>query len=343
MKHDKLIADRLKKLKKAVTGANRPLILIYGNPDPDALASAWALKEIMHSAGAKADIRYTGEFGRLENETMVKVLQIPAEPLKENELAGADLVALVDSQPDFFKPVELPRCDIVIDHHPRKTSREYLFSDIRPNCLATSLILTEYLRISGLRVSAKLATALYYGIQTDRQNVKRWPTSEDTEAILYLQRKASKNILRKIEFSSYSLGRLDYFSIALTKIRYAKGVLYSHVGPVPYTDVCVQIADFLTRVKEAKWAVVSGVVRDKLIIIFRCDGHNKHAGKTANAAFGNMGSAGGHVTMGRAEILNENMPRGIYFTDNEKVEKFVLREIARVEKEFGSILRVIPE
>jgi nanoRNase/pAp phosphatase (c-di-AMP/oligoRNAs hydrolase) len=343
MKGDKPILDKLKKLKEVVTNKKNPFILIYGNPDPDALASAWALKEIMRSAGAEADIRYTGEIGRLENETMINVLQIPAEPLKETELAKAGLVALVDSQPDFFKPAELPRCDVVIDHHPRKTGREWLFSDIRPNYLATSLILTEYLKASGLRVSIKLATALYYGIQTDRQNMKRWPTSEDVEDIHFLQRKASKSMLRKIEFSSYSLGRLDYFSIALTKIRYAKGVLYSHVGPVPNADVCVQIADFLTRVKEAKWAVVSGVVRDKLIIIFRCDGHNKHAGKTATAVFGDMGSAGGHVTTGRAEILNENMPKGIYLTNNEKVEKFVLKEIARVEKEFRSILKVIPE
>lgn len=340
MERDKLIVDRL---KKTVANANSPLILIYGNPDPDALASAWALKEIMRSAGAEANIRYTGEIGRLENETMMSALQIPAEPLKETDLANADLVALVDAQPDFFKPAELPRCDIVIDHHPKKTNREYLFSDIRPHCLATSLILTEYLKVSGLPVSTKLATALYYGIQIDSQNVKRWPTSEDVEAILFLQRKASKNILRKIEFSSYSLGRLDYFSIALTKVRYARGVLYSHVGPVPYADVCVQIADFLTRVKEAKWAVVSGIVKDKLIIIFRCDGHHKHAGKTATAAFGSIGSAGGHVTTGRAEILNENMPKGVYLTNNEKVEKFVLKEIAKVEKEFRSILKVIPK
>ncbi len=158
MKRGKPIVGWLKKLKETVANTNSPLILIYGNPDPDALASAWALKEIMHSAGAEANIRYTGEIGRLENETMINVLQIPAEPLKETELASADLVALVDSQPDFFKPVELPRCDIVIDHHPKKTSRECLFSDIRPNYLATSLILTEYLKVSGLPVSTKLAT-----------------------------------------------------------------------------------------------------------------------------------------------------------------------------------------
>ncbi|MDY6864276.1 MAG: DHH family phosphoesterase, partial [Thermodesulfobacteriota bacterium] len=332
MKELKKIKKKLAHLNQIISVSKKPLILVYSNPDPDALASAWALKEIMHSVGVSAAIGYTGEVGRLENEAMISSLKIPASALKEDSLPDTDLIALVDSQPGFFKPFELPRCDIVIDHHPRESYRKYAFCDIRPKCLATSSILTEYLQASGINTGTKLATALHYGIQTDSRNMQRRPTEVDTEAIHFLEKRTNIHLLRCIEFSSYSLGRLDYFSIALIKLRHSHNVLYSHIGTVDYADVCVQIADFLIRVKEAKWALVSGVVGKKLVIVFRCDGHKKHAGKTAHSAFGILGSAGGHKIMGRAEIIDTALPSGHALTNNEQTELFILKSIAKVEK-----------
>ncbi len=335
--------DMAESLRQAISQVQTPLILIYSNPDPDALASAAALREIVRTGGVQTLIRYTGEVGRLENQTMINVLSIPAEPLDEHVLKNADMIALVDAQPDFFKFVDLPRVDIVIDHHPRKNKKNYPFCDIRSTILATSSIMTAYLRALDIPIPGKLATALYYGIKTDSSNSNRWPTEMDSDAIRFLESKVKRNLLRKIEFSSYSIRRLDYFSIALTKLRHARNILYSDVGPVPYADVCAQIADFLIRVKEADWALVSGVVDRKLVIVFRCDGHQKSAGKTAAAAFGSLGSAGGHRTMGRAEIEEKALPPGINLTCNETIERFVIESLAAAEKSLKPLLRTIPK
>jgi len=331
--------SRLKKLYKAISGTKRPLILIYGNPDPDALASAWAMKELLHVADVTASIRYTGEVGRLENEAMIHSLRIPALSLEKNNLHDADLIILVDCQPEFFKDIQLPRCDIIIDHHPRKSHREYPYVDIRPYCLASSSILTQYIQANQIQINKRLATALYYGIQTDSRNSQRRPTSIDLDAIHFLEKKIDRNLLRRIEISSYSLSFLDYFSIALIKLRYSNNVLYSHMGPVLSSDVCVQIADFLIRVKEAKWTIVSGVAGKKLIVVFRCDGNKKHAGKTAQAAFGIFGSAGGHRTMARAEIDENELPLAITLTQNERLERFILEALSKVERGFKSLFR----
>jgi len=336
-----LAQRHLRSLRAAAAGKIRPLILIYGNPDPDALASAWALREILRATGPTAAVAYTGEVGRLENEAMIALLRVPAVPLREPMLKHADLVALVDAQPEFFRAPPLPRCDIVIDHHPRKTSHAAPFADIRPHCGATSSILTEYLESAGLPIGSRLATALYYGIQTDSRSLQRGYAPTDRRALLLLDPKVNRVLLRRIEFSSYSLSRLDYFAVALARLRYARGVLYSNVGPVPQPDICVQIADFLIRVKEANWALVSGPVGKNLVIVFRCDGHKKDAGRTAEAAFGAIGSAGGHRTMGRAEIPQSALPDGILLTQNERVERFVISSLARVEKGFRPLLRSI--
>lgn len=333
--------EKLARLREVMAGRERALILIYRNPDPDSLSSAWALKEIMRVNGLAATIAYTGEVGRLENEAMIKYLRIPAEPLNMDDLYAADLIALVDSQPDFYKGIDLPRCDIVIDHHPVKSPLEVPFADVRTNCLATASILTSYMEASEASVGVRLATALYYGIITDSRYRQKNSSLIDKNAMLFLDNKVNRTVLRRIEFSSYSLRTLNYFNIALIKLRYSRNVLYSDMGPVPTSDVCVQVADFLIRVKEANWALVSGVVSRKLVIVFRCDGHKKDAGKTAQAAFGELGSAGGHSTMGRAEIDESALPDGILLTQNEKVERFVLTSLANYERGFRPILRTL--
>jgi len=335
------IQSKLKKLKQAVGDAKNVYILIYSNPDPDGLGSAWALKEILNQWGVNSFIGYTGEVGRLQNASMIQSLRLPAERVNLELLHKADRVAMVDSQPSFFTDLELPRIDMVIDHHPGKTDPSVPFSDIRHNVLSTCSMLTEYLIALGKPIPKRLATALYYGIETDSRGQQKSPSPTDSEAILHLDKLADRNLLRRIEFSQYSFNDLDYFNIALIKRRYARNVLYSHIGAVPYTDVCVQVADFMIRVKESNWALVTGVVKNKLVIVFRCDGHQKNAGKVAQAAFGEMGSAGGHRTMGRAEIPGKSLPKGVSLTQNEKLEWFVVSSLARADSSFRPLQRYL--
>lgn len=333
--------DRLANLYKTANGAKRALVLIYGNPDPDALASAWALREILKARNVPLEIEYTGEIGRLENESMIKNLHIPVTKMDQESVRKADLIALVDAQPSFFRDFTLPRCDIVVDHHPFRLTEPVAHTDIRTHCLATASMLTEYVRKANVRVSRTLATALYYAIDVDSRHRNSAPSNTDREALDFLIGRVSWHLLRRIEFSSYSLARLDYFSIALVGLRYARNVLYSNIGSVPSSDVCVQIADFLMRVKEANWALVCGAVGRKLVIVFRCDGQKKHAGRSAEAAFSQLGSAGGHATMGRAEIDESSLPDGILLTQNEKVDVFILGSLAKVTSGFRPLLELV--
>ena len=339
MNIDPQAKTRIQKLRKLLKGAKNTYILIYSNPDPDGLASAWALKEILSHMGIQSTIGYTGQVGRLQNAAMIQEMKIPVESFQPGRLQEADLVAMVDAQPSFFQDLELPRCDIVIDHHPHKGERKAPFSDIRSKVLSTCSMMTEYLWALNKPISKRLATALFYGMETDIRNQQKSPTPLDVAAMAFLEKKANKNLIRRIEFSQYSLNDLDYFSIALIKQRYARNVLYAHIGPVPYTDVCVQVADFLIRVKEAHWALVTGVTDNKLVVVFRSDGNLKNVGKLAQAAFGTIGSAGGHSTMGRAEILADRLPPGIGLTQNEQLEWFVVNSLAKEDRAFRPLLK----
>jgi nanoRNase/pAp phosphatase (c-di-AMP/oligoRNAs hydrolase) len=331
--------SRLEQLRRICGPAKDVSVIIYANPDPDALASALALKKILETKDCVVTIGYTGAIGRPENASMIRRLKIPASPISEEEADGAGVIALVDSQPQFFKDFTLPRCDIVIDHHPVVQELPAAFVDVRPSYLSTSSIMTEYLRAAGVRPTRNLASALFYGIKTDSRRFMGDLSEGDVEAIHWLRGKADRNMVNQIEYSQFSREGLDYFSIGLVRRRFLNGVMFSHLGPVPFFDVCVQVADFFIRVENVSWALVTGVVGDTLVVVFRNDGLKKDAGYLAGATFGSIGSAGGHQSMGRAQVRQYSLPAGLLLTDNRGIERFVLGSLAKVDPVFLPLLK----
>ncbi len=61
------------------------------------------------------------------------------------------------------------------------------------------------------------------------------------------------------------------------------------------------IAVFLTRVYEFRWVAVSGLYKDTVVVIYRGDG-TRDLGRLASAQFSDIGSAGGHKALARAEF-----------------------------------------
>src|SRR5262245_6948070 len=97
------------------------LILPHDNPDPDAMASAAALKYLAHKVLEKpAHIALGGIVGRAENRAMRTYLNIDLVPVSEVRFDGGVQVALVDTQPgrpNNSLPDGIVPC-VVIDHHP---------------------------------------------------------------------------------------------------------------------------------------------------------------------------------------------------------------------------------
>jgi nanoRNase/pAp phosphatase (c-di-AMP/oligoRNAs hydrolase) len=333
------IRERLERLRKTCEPAKDVFVIIYANPDPDALASALALKKILETKKRAVTIGYTGAIGRPENASMIRRLKIPASPVSEQEAARADVIAVVDSQPHFFRDFNLARCDIVIDHHPIVRELPAAFVDVRPDYLSTSSIMTEYLRAAVVRPTKNLASALFYGIKTDSRRFMGDLSEGDVQAIRWLRGKADRDMVNQIEFSQFSWEGLDYFSIGLVRRRFRNGVMFSHLGPVPFFDVCVQVADFFIRVENVSWALVTGVVGDTLVVVFRNDGLKQDAGRLAGATFGSIGSAGGHQSMGRAQVRQGALPKDLLLTDNRGIEKFVLGSLAKVDPVFLPLLK----
>jgi len=284
-------------------------VLIVINADPDALASAMAVKRLLSYRVGSVTIGYPNEIRRLNNMTMVERLKIPIERLHTLPVNDFSKRILLDSQPPHHTCFEKMDFDVIIDHHPVTEGWDATFIDIRPEYGAVSSIMVEYLRAAGIKPSVALATALFYGIKVDSQNFeKKNMQLADGISFRYLFDIANRNLVRKFELTELRRSELKYFKIALNEVKASKGRAYVHLGRVGTPDVQVIIADFLNHVDKFDWVLVSGIHGEKLVVIFRCDGYRKNAGKLAMKTFGEYGPAGGHKEAARAEVPLKNLP-----------------------------------
>lgn len=294
------VLDRVDHLMRLGREAKRPLILMYGDPDPDAIGATLALATLWRSIGVEARLRYSGEIQRYQNRQMLQYLGEPIEDLAEGELAQSDCIAVVDCQPGFWK-TNPPKARIVIDHHPLREDTSGDFVDVRL-VGSTCSMMTEYLTEAGLPIERPLATALLYGISTDTDDLKRNVTSLDLAMYEVIQPRSDRHFLTRLQKSQVPMNLLDWISWGLAHRVVYNDLILVHFGQVPTPDILVQTADLALLTCGIHWTVCAGVHDDRLIVVFRSDGHHLDVGKRARSAFAKLGSAGGHRTMARAEI-----------------------------------------
>ncbi len=292
---------RGERLRRHFASADRVLIMMQDDPDPDAIGSALALRALLGRTKAAAPIATFGTITRPENRAMLRILEIDVEQIKPRAIGEYDRVAMVDCQPSFFEE-SFGEVDLVIDHHPEETPARARLKDIRPAYGATSTILTEYLRALDVRVTQRLATALVYGIKTDTLQLERGATRADMEAFTFLHAQANHSALRRIERPDLPNAALDVLATGIARRRVVAGVVFVHLGPVGYPELVAQFADLFLQVEGVEWSVVSGIVDADVHVSVRNVGYVRAAGDVVRQAFGALGSAGGHRSMAKAVI-----------------------------------------
>jgi nanoRNase/pAp phosphatase (c-di-AMP/oligoRNAs hydrolase) len=274
------------------------LILPHDNPDPDAMASAAALKYLAATLIEKpAHIVLGGIVGRAENRAMRTYLNIDLVPVGEVRFDAEAQVALVDTQPG--RPNNSLPADVVpqvvIDHHPAYADYPGVpFLDLRDVYGATSTILTEYLRESKIAVDHKIATALFYGITAETQDLGREATAADIEAAHFLYPYTNKRRLAKIENARVPREYFRIFREAIDKaVLYGDRAVVSVLGEVQYPDMVAEVADFLLRLDGVDWAAAIGAYEGCLHCSIRTTERDVNAGEILQRVLGSK-LAGGH-------------------------------------------------
>ncbi|MBI3493967.1 MAG: DHH family phosphoesterase [Acidobacteria bacterium] len=269
-----LTRARVLQYQRYFNDADKILIVLHNDPDPDAMASGLALRNVLHRT------RTTAILGAIHGKEF-------------------DRVAMVDVQPHYFDGL-IDRVDLVIDHHPEQPGAAAVFKDIRPDYGSTSTILTEHLRAVDVNISERVATAMLYAIKSDTLFFNRQTNRVDLEAFSFLYPLADAALIRKMEGAEITLERLDYVLRAFRSGSLQDQVFCAFLGPSPREDFIPYVADFFLQLEDAKWTVIAGIVDDSLIVSVRNLGYSKNAGEFVRRFFADIGSAGGHRAMAKA-------------------------------------------
>jgi nanoRNase/pAp phosphatase (c-di-AMP/oligoRNAs hydrolase) len=254
--------EKLKKFLKLFQSTSKVLVVI--NADPDAIASAMAVKRLLWRKVSEVYIAHFNKISRPDNLAMIEYTEPGLVSLDNINKDDFDIFVIVDSQPDHNEIFAQFTFDAIIDHHPL-TCDIASYVDIRPVYGACSTIMTEYLKSKKIKPSSRLAAALMLGIKTDTSDFTRQASLKDIRAFQHLYKFADNNIVTKVERAALTQADLDFLGVAIKKRKIFNNRVFFHAGNITKPDELVVVADFFLTLARINWSIISGIYKKKLI------------------------------------------------------------------------------
>ncbi len=168
---------------------------------------------------------------------------------------------MVDSQPNTGRhnlDEDIP-VHAVIDHHETRGDLSGVdFCDIRPGLGATCTLVTSYLREQGVIPDRKVATALWYGIETE---LAGWPREADLRTIAPSNSCfpwPTKNMLARIRNARLPQSYFGCLVQALQSSFIYDNLIISWIHELPQPELAAEVVEYLIRFEEVDWAVCAG-------------------------------------------------------------------------------------
>ncbi len=287
-------------------GKERFLVQAHNNPDPDSIASCMAVRYLIQRyTGRDAVIAFGGVVGRSENRAMVRQLKIAMVPGSLVDYSKYDFTAVCDTQPgtnytsfpDGFVPT------VVIDHHPeREETKRSAVRIVEPGYGATSTIMGQLLMARDIPVPTDVATALYYGIKSETQDLCRDTSPIDEEVYRKLGEFADRKLVARIETEKVPREYFRELRSTITAAQIYEDVIVADLVAVRVPDLVAEMADFLLRHEGMRWTCVMGAYQDTLYLSLRNADDDGDAGDTILKMMDGMGSCGGHPSMAGGQV-----------------------------------------
>ncbi|MHC4523974.1 MAG: DHH family phosphoesterase [Planctomycetota bacterium] len=298
--------NKLEQIKAIFQGHKTMLIAIQDNPDPDAIASAVALRRLANTmANIQCSIAHGGTVGRAENRAMVKYLNLNLRPIDQIDMTQFELFAMVDTQPGTGNN-SLPgqvEPDIVIDHHAcRELTRHCRFTDVRSKYGATATILLEYMNAVKITPETPLATAMLYAIRSDTQELGRDSTKADLEAFTQLYAMANKSKLSEIQRGEVERSYFQMLADGLKNAIVYTNAIVTNLGPIENPDMIAEVADMLLRDDQTNWIMAYGYYKSIMMISLRTYAEDARADKVIHHIVARKGTGGGHPSYAGGQI-----------------------------------------
>jgi nanoRNase/pAp phosphatase (c-di-AMP/oligoRNAs hydrolase) len=269
------------------------------HPDPDSLGSMVGLAHLVEAClGKTTRLTSDGQICRAENRAMVELLDIDLIPVEDVVWRPSDAVVMVDSQPKTGRHSFNGEVTVfgVIDHHQTPGDLENIpFLDIRRSLGATCSLVTRYLMEQDLQIPERVATSLYYGIETELSGYPREASPLDDSALQFLYPLINKDLIAQIRNAPLPEAFFEALLQALQCSFTYDRLLISWINELPNPELAAQVVDFMIRFEEIDWAVCAGIHDDQLVLSVRTSMPRAQAGETLRQVVAKLGGkAGGH-------------------------------------------------
>ena len=278
---------------------DRVYIQTHNFPDPDAIASAYGLQQLLKSQGVDSTICYQGKIERYNTNHIISALGIEMRNVAdlEEELQESDEILLVDVQKLNGNVLDVPGEEIIcIDHHPVVNHIEYSFSDIRPEMGACATIIASYFFENGIPMDEKTATVLTFGIRSDTDKLSRGVNALDLEMLYRMFSLADKGLIYHLENAELLLSDLHAYAKAIDSIKLYGDISFANAGKNCPEALVSCVSDFMLNMVEINFSVVYSRKPDGYKFSVRSEG-DADAGKIVAQALKGIGSGGGHDIM----------------------------------------------
>jgi len=285
------------------------VVVTHDNPDPDALASGWAILRLVEAKlGKNARLLGGGDIVRAENRHMVRLLDVPIELVADAQLPHRAATVLVDcgsSATHHLVARNGLRPLAIIDHHgTSRRSDGTPFGDVRPRAAACSSIVVSYLREQELDVGPALATALLFAIRTETRGYEICYSRLDKAATVWLTERADLSQLAEIENAPLGREYFDNLVLALQNTFLYGEAAFCLLPRAHSPEIVGEVADLLIRYEGVKHVLCGAVIRRDLLVSVRTQTGGDDATELVRATLAGLGHGGGHQHRAGGKVIN---------------------------------------
>jgi nanoRNase/pAp phosphatase (c-di-AMP/oligoRNAs hydrolase) len=323
---------RASKLLHLLAGKKNILVTTHLHPDPDALASGVGLTKLLSVKlpHAVVSMSVKGDIPGGMNDAFVRYTDLTLVPWDESTLENYDAVILLDTQPAFaFSPLPAGFVPLaVVDHHRGRGRRPSVpFCDIRPDVGATGSVIFSYFMELEVAITPDLAATLLYGIESDLAGAAGSPGELDNIALSSLTLVADPRKLYRMRYVDLPRSYYIAYASALSNAVVYDNVLISHIDSIETLETPAVLADFLLRMDQVNWALVTAVHDSKLFISLRTSNGKISAAMVARRLMRRIGEGGGHLAKAGGYL---NLETGSA-TEIEKFRALLCRRFLRLQ------------
>lgn len=290
---------RSDRLLRTVEPFRNLVILTHDNPDPDAIATGWALLRLL-SERTDHNVRLVGggDIVRAENRQMVRLLKPPLELVSQLVVDDSTGVVLVDcglEATNHLLAGHMDRVVAVLDHHPARKRPRGIFLDVRPRVTASATIAATYLRQQNIEPDAPLATGMLYAIESETRGYETHFSPTDRSVLPWLMRYADPQQLAEIQNAPLERDYYGDLVLALQSTFTYDGAAFCLLPRAEGPEIVGEVADLLVRCDTIRRVLCGAAFDGDLLLSVRTDHAGGNASQLLRKTIDGLGFGNGHT------------------------------------------------